>query len=246
MSRHRYERNPIEDEDAVAARAVEAWWEITGDDELAQAAREALVAVAEEAQARKKRRVARERKAARRGEAQAQAARERAARERRREAAERDARLAAVERNQRRRRAVERRLPMAAPVAPAWSGYAHAERTPPRETDAGASPLRAAMMAAIDGHGEAERDDQLGESFEAGVSGNQEAREPNAPTTTAPAARPLTGFDLAAWRARLGLTQQAAADRLGVTQGTISKGEGRRNTALGSALQAALAAALAA
>jgi len=56
---------------------------------------------------------------------------------------------------------------------------------------------------------------------------------------------PLTGADLRGWRSRLGLTQQAAADRLGVRQGTISKAEGRRDKALGPAVQAALAAALA-
>ena len=56
---------------------------------------------------------------------------------------------------------------------------------------------------------------------------------------------PLTGADLADWRSRLGVTQQAAADRLGVRQGTISKAEGRRDKALGPAVQAALAAVLA-
>ena len=232
MSRHRYAHGVTEDEDAVAARAVEAWWEITGDGELDQAAREALVAVAEEALARKEGRVARERKAARR-----------------REAAERDARLAAV-RNQRRRRAAERRMPMAPTQAvPARAGDAHPDRTRPRETDAEVSPLRAATMAAIDdpgGRDEAEREDQVRwEAFDVDASRHQGPPRPTAPAT-APAARPLTGADLAAWRARLGLTQQAAADRLGVRQGTISKGEGRRETSLGPALQAALAAVLAA
>jgi len=63
---------------------------------------------------------------------------------------------------------------------------------------------------------------------------------------TALAAHPLTGANLAAWRSRLGLTQRAATDRLSVRQGTISKGEARRVNALGLALQAALAAVLAA
>jgi len=81
MSRRRYPRRVAEDEDAVAAQAVAAWWEVTGDDEVAQAG-EALVAVAEEALARKERRLARERRAVRRREAEVQPARERAARER--------------------------------------------------------------------------------------------------------------------------------------------------------------------
>ena len=54
----------------------------------------------------------------------------------------------------------------------------------------------------------------------------------------------LTGADLAGWRKRPGLTQQAAADRLGVRQGTVSKAEGRARAALGPALRDALAGAL--
>jgi len=54
----------------------------------------------------------------------------------------------------------------------------------------------------------------------------------------------LTGADLAGWRKRLGLTQQAAADRLGVRQGTVSKAEGKPGTALGPTLRNALAGAL--
>jgi DNA-binding transcriptional regulator YiaG len=51
---------------------------------------------------------------------------------------------------------------------------------------------------------------------------------------------PLTGADLSAWRKRLGLNQQAAALRLGVAQGTISKAERRGAKPLGPALQRAL------
>ena len=58
---------------------------------------------------------------------------------------------------------------------------------------------------------------------------------------SAPDVAPLTGADLAAWRKSLGLTQQAAADRLGVRQGTISKAEGRTNKPLGPTLHQALA-----
>lgn len=54
----------------------------------------------------------------------------------------------------------------------------------------------------------------------------------------------LTGADLAAWRDRLGLTQQAAADRLAVGQGTVSKGESRSQSILGPTVRRALAAAL--
>lgn len=62
----------------------------------------------------------------------------------------------------------------------------------------------------------------------------------------APGALPvLTGADLAAWRKRLGLNQQAAAERLGVRQGTISKAESKGSAALGSAVCQALARALA-
>ena len=55
----------------------------------------------------------------------------------------------------------------------------------------------------------------------------------------------LTGADLAIWRSRLDLTQQAAADRLGVRQGTISKAESKGRVKLGPTLLLALAAALA-
>jgi hypothetical protein len=55
----------------------------------------------------------------------------------------------------------------------------------------------------------------------------------------------LTGADLTAWRTRQGLTQQAAADRLGVRQGTVSKAESRGGALLGPALRDALADVLA-
>ncbi|MBC8330170.1 MAG: helix-turn-helix transcriptional regulator, partial [Planctomycetes bacterium] len=56
--------------------------------------------------------------------------------------------------------------------------------------------------------------------------------------------RPLTGAELARWRSRLDLTQQAAADRLGVRQGTVSKAESRADAPLGPSLREALADAL--
>jgi len=70
--------------------------------------------------------------------------------------------------------------------------------------------------------------------------------EPPAPRPAHSGKQPvLTGDDLARWRSRLGLTQQAAASHLGVGQGTISKSEGRSGAALGPTLLRALAAALA-
>ena len=78
-------------------------------------------------------------------------------------------------------------------------------------------------------------------------------REKRSRQTEPPALRPirpdrqaaLTGADLANWRSRIGLTQQAAASRLGVGQGTISKAESKGTVPLGPALLRALAAALA-
>ena len=70
--------------------------------------------------------------------------------------------------------------------------------------------------------------------------------EPPASRPTRPGKRDsLTGADLASWRSRLGLTQSAAASRLGVGQGTVSKAESKGTVPLGPALLRALAAALA-
>ena len=70
--------------------------------------------------------------------------------------------------------------------------------------------------------------------------------EPPAPRPTRSEKRAiLTGADLASWRSRLGLTQSAAASRLGVGQGTISKAESKGAAPLGPALLRALAVALA-
>ena len=72
---------------------------------------------------------------------------------------------------------------------------------------------------------------------------------PPAPPKTPPAppraASPLTGSDLAAWRAHRGYNQQTAAKHLGVGQGTISKAERKGSKPLGPTLQRALASALA-
>jgi DNA-binding XRE family transcriptional regulator len=63
---------------------------------------------------------------------------------------------------------------------------------------------------------------------------------PPSPAPTAAAGPALTGADLRAFRRGAGLTQVATAQRLGVTQGTISKAEGNPRIALGPALQEAL------
>ncbi len=72
------------------------------------------------------------------------------------------------------------------------------------------------------------------------------ARVPERPSVHPPTAIALTGSDLAAWRARRGYNQQAAAKHLGVGQGTISKAERKGSKPLGPTLQRALASALAA
>lgn len=72
------------------------------------------------------------------------------------------------------------------------------------------------------------------------------ARVPERPSVHPPTAIALTGSDLAAWRARRGYNQQAAAKHLGVGQGTISKAERKGSKFLGPTLQRALASALAA
>ncbi len=70
--------------------------------------------------------------------------------------------------------------------------------------------------------------------------------EPSNPRLTRhPKRAALTGADLAGWRSRLGLTQQAAAKRLGVGQGTVSKAESKGGAPLGPTLLRALASALA-
>lgn len=51
---------------------------------------------------------------------------------------------------------------------------------------------------------------------------------------------PFTGADLAAYRASLGLSQGALAERLGTTQGTVSKAEGNPTALLGPKLRRAM------
>ena len=64
--------------------------------------------------------------------------------------------------------------------------------------------------------------------------------EPSGPSPNAEPMRTYTGADLVRLRAERGLSQREMADVLGVEQGTVSKGEGKADAALGPALQDAL------
>lgn len=66
---------------------------------------------------------------------------------------------------------------------------------------------------------------------------------PPPPPPAAPAAPeppPFTGADLATYRATVGLSQTALAERLGTTQGTVSKAEGTPTALLGPTLRRAM------
>jgi hypothetical protein len=253
-----WDEDGIEDEEAVALRAVEAWLDVEGDDELAQASREALAAIAQEALAMKE---ARERREAAERRAEARRERERRAEQERAEARERaerweaerkarDARLAAVERAHARAQG-ERRVE----AAPASTGRQEAVRrswswerpiVPARRVEA--PPVVIAEEEPDDREvDDAEQADDAAEVgwevFEASPA--EDGPEEPDRFLIGDAAPTLTGADLAAWRARHGLTQQAAADRLSVRQGTVSKAESRGTGALGPALREALAGVLA-
>ncbi len=260
-------------EDEIAAYAVDTWLEIEGDDELAQAQRELLVAIAQEALAKKERREAREAAARRRRQAQERAeADERLAR---REAA----RLA----QQAHQRAVEEAHARVAPIDPL--AHRRATLAVPARTVA-TRPVVSGSVAtrgmrpvmpvpakrppvAVPPHDEdlddrrVEHDDldEAADDFrEAATEAARVVLADALPDRRPPVQRvaeepirylsgdeapPLTGSDLTAWRTRHGLTQQAAADRLGVRQGTVSKAEGRSGVLLGPALRDALADVLA-
>ena len=242
------------EEDVIALHALAALLEVDGDDELAWAQREALAAVGNEALVLKGRREERERREAaerrarrraRQREEERRAAREEAARveavrrEREaRKAAEARARAERRERARRqeevrreavrRRRIEERRQAAAAGPSPTVETLRVDRPAPPAA--ASQSPATVAKVRPP------KRD--------------VEQRPVPPPVLKEPdrflqaEQPPLTGADLADWRSRLGLTQQAAADRLGVRQGTISKAEGKRDAVLGPTLLAALADAL--
>jgi hypothetical protein len=244
-----------DDEDAIAARAVVAWTEIEGNDEFAQASREALVLIAQEALARKEarqRREAAERRAAARRVAESRAEWERALasdRAERREIARRarDTRLAAVARN-RTEPSAERRTDTR-PEASALREPAAAATVPSKPSmpapDSGGGSLEPPHGEGQDLHesGPAAGDFAPDVGWEA-FDVLRTSDPPEAPDRYLSASGTLSGADLAAWRARLGLTQQAAADRLGVRQGTVSKAESRSGEELGTVLREALASAL--
>lgn len=251
-----WDEDGIEDEEAIALRAVEAWLDVEGDDELAQASREALAAIAQEALAMKEareRREAAERRAEVRRERERRAEQERAGARERAERWEaerkaRDARLAAVERAHARAQG-ERRVE----GVPALTGGQEAVR---RAMERPVVPVRRVeappMVIAEEEPDDRDVDDaeQADDAAEVGweefeASPAEDAPEEPARFLTGDAAPTLTGADLAAWRVRHGLTQQAAADRLGVRQGTVSKAESRGAGALGPALREALAGVLA-
>jgi hypothetical protein len=241
-----------EDEDAIAARAVIAWTEIEGNDELSRASREALVLIAQEALAKKEARRRRE-AAARRAEAQRVAeSRAEWSRVVPRDQAERweaerrarDERLAAVARNHAEpsvERQVDRRR-----ASPGHREVAPAVRVPSlvsaHPEGRATTPVPVARWDPDEHHGEPDEDDAAQEVGWEAFDAPRTSDPPEAPVRYLFAADVLSGVDLAAWRAQLGLTQQAAADRLGVRQGTVSKAESRGGEALGAALREALAA----
>lgn len=262
-------------EDEIAAYAVDTWLEIEGDDELAEAQRELLVAIAQEALAKKERREAREAAARRRREAQ--------------DRAEADARFARREAERLAQQAHQRAVEEAhARVAPA-DALAHRRATMavPRRTAAtppvlsgsmatrGVRPVmplcaerRPVPVAVLDEADdfedrtiEANELDDVADDFREAATEAARVMLADLPSDRRPPtqrvaeepirfpsgneAPPLTGSDLTAWRTRHGLTQQAAADRLGVRQGTVSKAESRAGALLGPALRDALADVLA-
>jgi len=298
-------------EDQLAMEAFDAFMEVEGDDEVAQASREALAAITESALALKANREARERRVAlehaaerKRHEALARQKKELArqdARERTKRSAEAErqerARLAQearrlarererlqLEREQfelrrqgeearqaerRRRRAVaEQRKPVAnqPPVAAREktgrrrkagarrSGAMARRAAPPATPVALPSKVAKAHPPRSPRNPPTPRPDlqRVASDFkDAGATATADLlmrrSQPEPPRSRS--GRPdnhaaLTGADLANWRSRHGLTQSAAARRLGVGQGTISKAESKGATPLGPALLRALAPVL--
>ncbi len=267
-----WDEDGIEDEEAIALSAVEAWLDVEGDDELAQASREALAAIAQEALAKNDRREAREAAARRRRLAQDRA-----------EADERFARREAERvAQQAHQRAVEEAHARVVPVDPRQPRRA-AQPSPapfPVGRRVGSALVSARVARPVmpvraerhplpverfdeDADGTTDADDfaDVADDFrEAATEAARVVLADVVPPALRPVSRPveepirfplasdappLTGADLTAWRSRHGLTQQAAADRLGVRQGTVSKAESRGGALLGPALRDALADLLA-
>jgi DNA-binding XRE family transcriptional regulator len=221
------------DDELTALEALAALLEVEGDDELAWVQREALSAIAVEALALKERREVRE---------QREAARLRAERARR-EAEEQAVRAARQAPPIRTRTDVTHRerdwhggqRKEQRPVAPARVQTARPTPPPvPQPRPAGLS-IEVAKESA-------------GTAPVSVTDAEPQRNTPPAPVSPESTAilPQLTGADLASWRSRLGLTQQAAAERLGVRQGTISKAESGPEIVLGPALRQALLVALSA
>jgi hypothetical protein len=291
-----------ESEDAIALAAVQAWTDADADDDLDEARREAMAAIAQEALALKERREARERREAearraaerkrrwteraqdaeraresvRRAAARAQGGHavttdradahaelerkkdeEPAARHEARvdaDARARDGRLAAVERVQAQRRETGRR----GDGARLEPERRRREKSPVNEASrAGVPGDRGDLLAIADVYHNAVFDAARAKLSDVDNSDNglhaipergdaADAAERPAGSTPEPDddLPPLIGADLRRWRSLQGLTQQAAANSLGVRQGTRSKAEGRASGVLGPALRRALAKAL--
>ena len=243
------------DEDEGLALALTALMEVEGEDEIALAQLEALALVVEEGVAIRERREAREQEAQlrrERAEEQRREADRRARRVRHEQAAQARAEaeeLALARREALRRRRIEahRRLHKETGQQPA-----HAQRPvarPPIQRIE-AKPVQR-ILPASHAPGRQPRVVERSEPMAKVMTPSPECRRGTVSASMPAPSVPkddrvpmLTGADLGAWRERLGLTQSAAADRLGVRQGTISKAEGRAARTLGETLQGALAEAL--
>jgi DNA-binding transcriptional regulator YiaG len=246
-----YAEDEAAEEDVIALQAIAAMLEVDGDNELAWAQREALAAVGNEALVLKARREERERR-----EAAERRARRRARRreEERRAAREEVARVEAARRERAAQEAAEARTRAERQERARRQEEARREvprrrRAENRRRVAPVRPSPAAPTPPVDRSAPPVVGEQ---SPVTGARSQPRQRDSEPPAASKEPDRvlqneqpPLTEADLADWRSRLGLTQQAAADRLGVRQGTISKAESRRDKALGPALQATLVAVLA-
>jgi hypothetical protein len=100
-----------------------------------------------------------------------------------------------------------------------------------------ASRTNPAMPATAGGH----RADTPARAAPMALPPKQSLPPPLPPAAPAPPEPPpFTGADLAAYRTSLGLSQGALAERLGTTQGTVSKAEGNPAALLGPTLRRAM------
>ena len=258
---HSWDEDDVEhdiDEEETALQALAALLEVEGNNALAWEQREALATVAVEALALQERRKENEKREAARRSAQRarRCSEEQAAREvRRREEARQAlaARRAAHEREEAKHRGQEQREEPRRELPRRHQTTEHRPVEPTRVQKPLPSPppaLRA--RPARTEHDPPVRPLQVHrppvatETDSAPLVSLTDVEPPkHQPTvpissTTECEQLHLTGADLASWRARLGLTQQAAAERLGVRQGTVSKTESRPGVLLGPALHQAL------